>query len=212
AGPCRASTPDGMAVQSSRQGRLFCHCRFHLSYPGHARGVPARGRGVRDLARPHPGWHVRGYQSDVRPTGSIRPAGDGARAPRILGRAGDDAAASGGRSKKTDGAVHWPLSAVSRGASGAHRRGAASVGQACIAVRNTQGIDDKNPFDFEYVKARIEQGLREFEGRYAVVPLPNISHVFYGRDVGYAVERIDLNLAIENISAAELRRRLATAH
>ena len=86
------------------------------------------------------------------------------------------------------------------------------VGQACIAVRNTQGIDDKNPFDFEYVKARIEHGLREFEGRFAVVPLPNISHVFYGRDVGYAVERIDLNLAIENISAAERRRRLATAH
>ena len=45
-----------------------------------------------------------------------------------------------------------------------------------------------------------------------MVPLPNISHVFYGRDVGYAVERIDLNLAIENISAAELRRKLATAH
>jgi hypothetical protein len=33
------------------------------------------------------------------------------------------------------------------------------VGQACIAVRNTQGIDDKNPFDFEYVRARIEHGL-----------------------------------------------------
>jgi adenylylsulfate kinase len=85
-------------------------------------------------------------------------------------------------------------------------------GQACIAVRNTQGIDDKNPFDFEYVKARIEHGLREFEGRYAVVPLPNISHVFCGRDVGYAVEGIDLDLAIENISATELRRKLATAH
>jgi hypothetical protein len=59
-------------------------------------------------------------------------------------------------------------------------------------VRSTQGIDDKNPFDFEYVKARIEHGLREFEGRFAVVPLPNISHVFYGRDIGYTVERIDL--------------------
>ena len=45
-----------------------------------------------------------------------------------------------------------------------------------------------------------------------MVPLPNISHVFYGRDVGYAVERIDLDLAIENISATELRRKLATAH
>jgi adenylylsulfate kinase len=85
------------------------------------------------------------------------------------------------------------------------------VGQACIAVRNTQGMDEKNPFDFEYVKSRIEHGLREFEGRFTVVPLPNISNVFYGRDVGYAVERIDLDLSIENISATEVRRNLSAS-
>jgi adenylylsulfate kinase len=82
------------------------------------------------------------------------------------------------------------------------------VGQACIAVRNTQGVDDKSPFDFEYVKSRIEHGLREFEGRFAVVPLPNISHVFYGRDVGYAVERIDLDGSVEKISATDVRKKL----
>jgi adenylylsulfate kinase len=37
--------------------------------------------------------------------------------------------------------------------------------------------------------------------------LPNISHVFYGRDVGYAVERIDLDRSIETISATELRKK-----
>ena len=47
--------------------------------------------------------------------------------------------------------------------------------------------------DFEYVKSRIEHGPREFEGRFTVVPLPNISHIFYGRDVGYSLERINLN-------------------
>jgi hypothetical protein len=52
------------------------------------------------------------------------------------------------------------------------------VGQACIAVRNTRGIDDKNPFDFEYVRARIEHGLREFVGRFIVVPLPNVTNIF----------------------------------
>jgi adenylylsulfate kinase len=83
------------------------------------------------------------------------------------------------------------------------------VGQACIAVRNTQGIGSTNPFDFEYVRARIEHGLREFEGRFTVVPIPNISHVFYGRDVGYAIERIDLDVAIESISATDLRRKLS---
>jgi hypothetical protein len=83
------------------------------------------------------------------------------------------------------------------------------VGQACIAVRDTEGTDLKNPFSFEYVKSRIEHGLREFEGRFTVVPVPNISHVFYGRDVGYAVERIDLDARFENVSATELRRKLS---
>jgi adenylylsulfate kinase len=81
------------------------------------------------------------------------------------------------------------------------------VGQACIAVRNTQGVDDKNPFDFEYVRSRIEHGLREFEGRFIVVPLPNITNIFYGRDVGYTIERIELDAATEGVSATEVRKK-----
>ena len=34
------------------------------------------------------------------------------------------------------------------------------VGQVCIAVRNTEGIDHKNPFNYEYVRARIEPAER----------------------------------------------------
>jgi adenylylsulfate kinase len=84
------------------------------------------------------------------------------------------------------------------------------VGQVCIAVRNTGGADDDNPFDFETVRARIEHGLREHEGRFTVVSVPNIHHVFYGRDVGYTIERIEVDEAVEAISATELRRRLAS--
>lgn len=83
------------------------------------------------------------------------------------------------------------------------------VGQVCIAVRNTQGTDEKNPFGFEYVRARIEHGLRQYEGQFVVVPLPNITAVFYGRDVGYAVERIDLDASIQTISATDLRRKMS---
>ena len=82
------------------------------------------------------------------------------------------------------------------------------VGQACVAVRDTAGTDAKNPFSFEYVRARIELGLRRHEGRFTVVPLPNITHVFYGRDVGYAVERIDLDIQLQAISATAQRRLL----
>ncbi len=82
------------------------------------------------------------------------------------------------------------------------------VGQACIAVRDTAGTDEKNPFSFEYVRSRIELGLRRHEGRFAVLPLPNVTHVFYGRDVGYAVERIDLDAHLQAISATAQRQLL----
>jgi adenylylsulfate kinase len=85
------------------------------------------------------------------------------------------------------------------------------VGQVCIAVRGTAGTDDKNPFPFEYVRARIEHALREYEGRYLVVELPNISHVFYGRDVGYQIERIELDSELEAVSATIIRERMRSA-
>ena len=84
------------------------------------------------------------------------------------------------------------------------------VGQACIAVRNTQGTDEKNPFEFEYVRARIEHGLRQYEGRFVVMPLPNITSIFYGRDVGYTIERIDLDTSVQDISATEVRRKMSS--
>jgi adenylylsulfate kinase len=83
------------------------------------------------------------------------------------------------------------------------------VGQACIAVRDTGGIDEKNPFSFDYVRARIEHALREFEGSYTVVPLPNVTQVFYGRDVGYTIERIELDASLNAISATIVRGRLS---
>lgn len=85
------------------------------------------------------------------------------------------------------------------------------VGQVCIGVRDTSGTDEKNPFSFEYVRAGIEHALREYEGRYIVMPIPNITNIFYGRDVGYAVERIDLDSSIEVISATNVRATLRGA-
>ncbi len=80
------------------------------------------------------------------------------------------------------------------------------VGQVCIAVRDTHGTDPANPLSYQDVKARIETALAVHAGRFVVMPLPNISHVFYGRDVGYAIERIDLDAATHAISATHLRK------
>jgi cytidyltransferase-like protein len=79
------------------------------------------------------------------------------------------------------------------------------VGQACVAVRDTHGTDDKNPLSYFEVKQRIEAGLRPYAGRFVIVPLPNITHVFYGRDAACAVERITLDAEVEAISATEIR-------
>lgn len=81
------------------------------------------------------------------------------------------------------------------------------VGQVCIAVRDTGGTDQKNPLEFEEVRVRIEHALRSYEGQFTVIQVPNITNVFYGRDVGYAVERIELDSATESISATNLRSR-----
>jgi cytidyltransferase-like protein len=83
------------------------------------------------------------------------------------------------------------------------------VGQVCIAVRDTHGLSDNNPLSFFDVKQRIEIALQACPGRFVVVPLPNITHVFYGRDVGYVVERINVDAATEAISATEIRQQLS---
>jgi adenylylsulfate kinase len=83
------------------------------------------------------------------------------------------------------------------------------VGQVCIAVRDTGGTDASNPLGFEDVRARIEHALRESEGRFSVVSIPNITHVFYGRDVGYVVEKIELDTMLQAISATEMRKHLS---
>lgn len=85
------------------------------------------------------------------------------------------------------------------------------VGQVCIAVRDTQGTDSKNPFSFEYVRSRIEHGLRAYEGRFTIVLLPNITNIFYGRDVGYKIERIDLDQVLHEVSATKERLKLGLA-
>jgi len=82
------------------------------------------------------------------------------------------------------------------------------AGQVCIAVRDTHGVGDKDPYRFEQVKERIEAALQAYAGRFVVVQVPNIINIFYGRDVGYTIERLTLTDEIEQISATDQRRRL----
>ena len=71
-----------------------------------------------------------------------------------------------------------------------------------------QGVDD-NPFDFETVKKSIEERLNpEFEGRFKIMLVPNITNICYGRGVGYKIEEIELSKKIQEISATKIRAQM----
>ena len=82
------------------------------------------------------------------------------------------------------------------------------TGQVCIQIRDVQGVDD-NPFDFETVKKKIEERLNpEYEGRFKIILVPNITNICYGRGVGYKIEEIELSKEIQEISATKIRAKM----
>ena len=84
------------------------------------------------------------------------------------------------------------------------------AGQVLIAVRDTHGTDDKNPFDYEFVRSRIVEKLEPtYAGRYCIQLMPNITNFIYGREVGYQIEQVHLAPEIEQISATQVREQMA---
>jgi phosphopantetheine adenylyltransferase len=79
--------------------------------------------------------------------------------------------------------------------------------QVLIMVRDVQGVDD-NPFDFETVKANIEKALVDYEGKYKIILVPNITNICYGRGVGYKIEEIVLDEDTQKISATKIRQQM----
>lgn len=82
-------------------------------------------------------------------------------------------------------------------------------GQVLIGIRDTHGLDEKNPFDYEKVVEGIRAKLEpKYRGKYLITAFPNITGVYYGRDVGYKVEKINLDPQIESISATQIRKEM----
>lgn len=80
------------------------------------------------------------------------------------------------------------------------------TGQVIIMIRDVQGWNDSNPFDFEFVSTRIREHLDPlYAGQYEIMKVPNIVNITYGRDVGYKIEQEFLGEDIEKISATKIR-------
>ena len=48
----------------------------------------------------------------------------------------------------------------------------------------------------------------EFEGRFKIMMVPNITNICYGRGVGYKIEEIVLSEEIQKISATKIRAKM----
>ena len=83
------------------------------------------------------------------------------------------------------------------------------TGQVCIMVRDCQGWNDSNPFDFNQVKNAIKRDLDPlYQGQYEIILVPNIVHIGWGRGVGYTSGEEVFDDEITKISGTEIRRKL----
>jgi nicotinamide mononucleotide adenylyltransferase len=81
------------------------------------------------------------------------------------------------------------------------------TGQVIIMVRDMPKSDN-NPFEFEDIKKRIEEKLKDYTGKFDVIKVPNITNICYGRDVGYKIEEVVLPKEIQEISATKIRNKI----
>ena len=83
------------------------------------------------------------------------------------------------------------------------------TGQVCIMVRDCQGWNGSNPFDFIQVKNTIKRDLDPlYQGQYEIILVPNIVHIGWGRGVGYTSGEEFFDEEITKISGTEIRRKM----
>lgn len=86
-------------------------------------------------------------------------------------------------------------------------RAIAKTGQVAIMVRNCQGWNNSNPFDFFQVCHVIKRDLEPlYQGQFMIMSVPNITNITYGRDVGYTIEQETFDESITSISATQIRK------
>ena len=78
-----------------------------------------------------------------------------------------------------------------------------------ICVRDVQP-DEKNPWTASQVVENIESRLQDWvsSGMLKVIVIPDIEGVYYGRDVGYKIEQVELPPEIQAISATQKRKEM----
>jgi hypothetical protein len=85
----------------------------------------------------------------------------------------------------------------------------AKTGQVVIQVRDVQGWQDSNPFNFFDVVRFIRRDLDPlYQGQYEIMLVPNIVHIGWGRGVGYTSGEETFDDSVTDISATKIRKDL----
>ena len=85
----------------------------------------------------------------------------------------------------------------------------ARTGQVVIQIRDVQGWQGSNPFNFFEVVKFIKRDLDPlYQGQYEVMLVPNIVHIGWGRGVGYTHAEEQFDEAITDISATKIRKEM----
>jgi adenylylsulfate kinase len=83
----------------------------------------------------------------------------------------------------------------------------AKTGQVVIQIRDCQGWQGSNPFAIDQVKNNIRRNLDPvYQGQYEIQVVPNITHIGYGRGVGYTMEEEKFTEDITSISGTAIRK------
>ena len=76
-------------------------------------------------------------------------------------------------------------------------------------IRDCQGWQGSNPFAIKQVTAAIRRNLDPlYQGQYTIQVVPNITHIGWGRGVGYTSGEETFDEAITSISGTEIRKQM----
>ena len=73
-----------------------------------------------------------------------------------------------------------------------------------IAIRDTE-LSHKNPYTLTERWEMIQTALLEYGALVKIISIPDIDEICYGRDVGYAIRKIELDADVETISGTKTR-------
>ena len=90
------------------------------------------------------------------------------------------------------------------GHSALYEEGKQRTNQVLIAVRNTEGTSEKDPLGY----GQVESYIRQDRPNALIMKVPNITNIIYGRDVGYKIEKVELDPELQKISATEKRKQM----